>query len=82
MKDDIDNPEHYKIGGMDVIDYCRMKFTQEEFNGAMKFNVIKYLIRANHKGQKLKDFKKAQHYMDRLVVANVDKDIHRNEKET
>ena len=64
-KDNI-NPDHYKVGGIETWDYMKAKLTPTELAGAVKFNVIKYLSRANHKG-KVEDLKKAKWYLDNLI---------------
>jgi hypothetical protein len=44
----------------------RAALTREEFIGLLKGNVIKYLWRANHKGNAAQDYAKAAWYLDRL----------------
>jgi Protein of unknwon function (DUF3310) len=60
------NPDHYKFGGIETIDYLQAKMTPEEFEGFLKGNVLKYLSRAKHKGG-LTDLQKAQWYLTRLI---------------
>lgn len=55
------SPAHYAAGGMEPIDYLKLKLTPEEFAGFCKGNVIKYLSRANHKNGE-EDLKKAAFY--------------------
>lgn len=58
----INSPEHYKGGGLEVIDVI------EAFN--LNFhtgNVIKYVLRAGKKGAALVDLKKAQWYLNREI---------------
>lgn len=64
-KDNI-NPEHYKIGGIDAIDYVRAKLTPEEYRGYLKGNIIKYISREKHKNG-AEDCKKAKWFSDELV---------------
>lgn len=49
----------FKIQPWDVIDEYGLDF----YRG----NVVKYLLRAGHKGVKLEDLKKARHYLDRVI---------------
>jgi hypothetical protein len=63
------NPDHYKVGGMETIDYLQAKLSPEEFAGYCKGNVIKYLSRGRYKGTEVQDYKKAQWYCARLVEA-------------
>jgi hypothetical protein len=60
-KDNI-NPAHYKQGPIEVIDLI------EGFKlGFHLGNVIKYILRAPHKGAQLEDLKKARWYLDREI---------------
>lgn len=63
------NPQHYKTGGVETIDYLRAKLTPEEFLGFCKGNVIKYASRAAHKGG-LEDYEKASWYACWLAGAD------------
>jgi hypothetical protein len=65
-KDQI-NPDHYKVGGIETWDYLCAKLSPTQLAGYVKGNVIKYISRADHKG-KLTDLKKAQWYLDKLIV--------------
>ena len=64
MSDTI-NPDHYKGGGIECIDYLKAKLTDEEFRGFLKGNAIKYLSRAEKKGG-AEDYKKAAWYTTML----------------
>lgn len=66
MKDAI-NPDHYKGGGIETIDYMQAKSTEEEFAGHLRLTAIKYLSRAGLKDDVLQDIKKAHWYVSRLV---------------
>jgi|TARA_R110000823_G_scaffold140976_4_gene270898 hypothetical protein len=65
--DDVNHPDHYKVGGLETIEILEKKLTNEEFKGFLKGNVIKYITRGGHKEDALKDFKKCKWYLDRLV---------------
>lgn len=65
MKDNI-NPEHYKIGGIELYDILKSKLTAEELRGFCKGNAIKYIFRELHKNG-VEDIKKAQWYIDKLT---------------
>jgi hypothetical protein len=67
QESDAINPEHYKVGGIEAIDYMRAKSTQEEFAGYLRLSALKYLSRAGHKGEALEDYKKAHWFVSRLV---------------
>ena len=42
--DNVNHPAHYKVGGIETIDYIEAKLTPEEFRGYLKGNALKYLI--------------------------------------
>jgi hypothetical protein len=63
------NPDHYKVGGIETIDYLQAKLSPEEFAGYCKGNIIKYLSRSRYKGTEVQDYKKAHWYCARLVEA-------------
>ena len=66
-KSDPINPDHYKIGGIETIDYMKAKSTPEEFKGYLRLTALKYLSRAGHKDDTVQDYKKAQWFIDRLI---------------
>lgn len=58
----VDHPKHYNHGSIEVIDAI------EDWSlGFHAGNVIKYVARAEHKGNKLQDLRKARWYLDRLI---------------
>ena len=67
VKDNVNHPEHYKTGGIETIDFIEAKSL-----GYHLGNVVKYITRADHKGNRLEDLKKAQWYLNR-AVANLEK---------
>ena len=60
--DNVNHPPHYKIGGMETIDFIEAKELDYHIG-----NVVKYLTRAKHKRNELEDLKKAQWYLDRAI---------------
>ena len=54
---------HYDVGGIETIAIIRAKLTPEQFYGYCLGNVLKYLCRANHKGDPARDLEKAAIYM-------------------
>ena len=61
-KDNINHPEHYTMGKIEVFDFIRaweLSFAEG--------NVVKYVVRAPHKGQPVEDLKKARWYLDQLI---------------
>jgi hypothetical protein len=60
--DNVNHPAHYKVGGIETIDFIEAKKL-----GYNLGNVVKYLTRADHKGNKLEDLRKAQWYLTREI---------------
>ena len=60
--DAVNSPAHYKVGGIETIDFIEAKKL-----GYNLGNVVKYLTRADHKGNKLEDLRKAQWYLEREI---------------
>lgn len=60
--DKINSPTHYKVGGIETIDFIEAKNL-----GYNLGNVVKYISRADHKDNKLDNLKKAQWYLNRAV---------------
>ena len=73
--DDVRNPKHYcRDGAIEFIEYANSNLTVDEFKGAMKFNVGKYLDRSPYKGSELEDLGKARFYLDALIEVLEGKD--------
>jgi hypothetical protein len=65
MKDAI-NPDHYKVGGIETIDYLQAKLSPEEYRGYLRGNALKYLSRTGHKDDAAQEISKAIWYLERL----------------
>jgi hypothetical protein len=61
-EDVINHPSHYTRGNIEVIDFIEDQQLPYHLG-----NVIKYIARAGHKGDKLEDLKKARWYLDRYI---------------
>jgi hypothetical protein len=61
------NPDHYKVGGIETIDYIAAKLSSEAFEGYLRGNVLKYVSRYSEKNG-VEDLKKAEWYLQRLIV--------------
>ena len=66
------DPDHYKIGGIETIDYMKAKSTPEEFEGYLRLSALKYLSRVGHKhgdhdAARAEEYKKARWFLDRLI---------------
>lgn len=62
LDDMVNSPPHYTTGGIETIDFIEAK----ELNYHLG-NVVKYITRSGHKGDKLKDLEKAQWYLNREI---------------
>ena len=62
LDDMVNSPSHYTKGGIETIDFIEAK----ELNYHLG-NVVKYVTRSGHKGDKLKDLEKAQWYLNREI---------------
>lgn len=60
--DAVNHPAHYNSGKFEVIDVI-----EDWHLGFHSGNVVKYIARAQHKGNELQDLKKARFYLDRLI---------------
>jgi len=60
--DQVNHPDHYTVGGIETIDFIEAKGLDYNLG-----NVVKYITRAEHKGDKIKDLQKAQWYLSRAV---------------
>jgi hypothetical protein len=62
MTDAVNSPSHYTVGGIETIDFIEAK--KLDYNLG---NVVKYVTRADYKGNKLEDLQKALWYLNRAV---------------
>ncbi|MCC3663262.1 DUF3310 domain-containing protein [Staphylococcus haemolyticus] len=66
--DMVHQPSHYHSeNGIDLIEFCRQQFTDEEFRGAMKFTQMRYSLRTGRKENDLQDQSKLKEYADRFM---------------
>ena len=62
LTDNVNHPPHYKAGGIETIDFIEAKSLNYNLG-----NVVKYITRADLKGNKLEDLQKAQWYLNREI---------------
>jgi hypothetical protein len=74
--DDVNKPMHYNNGNVECIEAIRAASTKEEFEGYLRGNVLKYIWRYRYKDN-LKDLKKAQWYLNKLIES-VDETLNLN----
>nr|DAO41952.1 MAG TPA: nucelotide kinase [Caudoviricetes sp.] len=80
--EDIDRPDRYLQGEIDLIDAAYLLFPWDQFKGFMKITIMRYTLRYEHKGW-LKDLDKITVYTRRLKeleVKNKDREDRKNEK--
>ena len=61
--DPVNHPAHYKTGGIETIDFIEAKGLNYHLG-----NVVKYVTRADHKGNRKEDLLKAQWYLNREIA--------------
>lgn len=64
--DMVNHPPHYKTGGIETIDFIEAKSLNYHLG-----NVIKYVTRADHKGNRLENLQKAKWYLEREIAKSV-----------
>lgn len=60
--DMVNHPAHYKVGGIETIDFIEAKKLNYNLG-----NAVKYITRADHKGNRKEDLEKARWYLDREI---------------
>ena len=60
--DNVNHPAHYKVGGVETIDFIEAKSLNYNLG-----NVVKYITRAGHKNDLVEDLKKARWYLNREI---------------
>jgi hypothetical protein len=61
--DPVNHPAHYKVGGIETIDFIEAKKLNYNLG-----NVVKYITRADHKGNTQEDLLKARWYLNREIA--------------
>lgn len=60
--DPVNHPPHYKTGGIETIDFIEAKGLNYRLG-----NVVKYITRSDHKGNRKEDLQKALWYLQREI---------------
>lgn len=63
--DVVNSPDHYKVGGVETIDFIEAK--KLDYNLG---NAVKYISRADYKGNRIQDLQKARWYIDRAILTS------------
>jgi hypothetical protein len=61
--DNVNHPAHYKVGGIETIDFIEAKGLNYHLG-----NVVKYITRADTKGSREEDLLKARWYLNREIA--------------
>src|SRR5690606_14692830 len=64
--DNVNKPNHYHSGNIDVIKFSEENFSKEEQKGFHRINAIKYITRYDRKNG-VEDLNKAKFYIDKLI---------------
>jgi len=65
--DPVNRPSHYTDSKFEAIDIIQDKMSPEEFEGYLKGNILKYVMRSKKKGEPKQDLEKAQWYLSKLI---------------
>lgn len=60
----VNNPPHYTVGGVETIDFIEAKKLNYNLG-----NAVKYITRADHKGNRIEDLRKAKWYLEREILS-------------
>ena len=66
QSDQVNHPPHYTDGGIETIEAIEAQLSQEEYEGYLRGNCVKYLWRWRNKGG-VQDLEKCRWYLDRLI---------------
>lgn len=64
--DPVNHPAHYKVGGIETIDFIEAKRLNYNMG-----NAVKYITRADHKGNRKQDLEKAIWYLNRELSHSI-----------
>lgn len=58
--DPVEQPDHYNKGAIEAIEAIKASMPEQEFNGYLKGNALKYLWRYDYKGKPVEDLRKCR----------------------
>jgi hypothetical protein len=67
--DPVNKPAHYNTKGVEAIKAIEASMSDEEYQGYLKGNCMKYMWRYKYKGKPVEDLKKAQWYLEKLIAS-------------
>jgi hypothetical protein len=75
MVDMVNRPPHYLVGGIEAIDVIKSRLSPEEYQGYLKGNHLKYILRYPFKSNPEQDLEKAEWYINKLREATKGEDV-------
>ena len=66
---------YYDAGGIETIEVIKAKLTPEQYRGFCHGNALKYLMRAEHKEDPMRDFEKAHYYIKLWMMVIGEPDV-------
>lgn len=66
VPDNVNHPAHYQGNGIEAIEVIRAFLSEKEYQGYLRGNVLKYILRGDKKGG-VEDYKKARVYLGWLI---------------
>jgi hypothetical protein len=60
----VNSPPHYRVGGIETIDFIEAKNLNYNLG-----NAVKYITRADHKDNRVQDLEKARWYIEREILS-------------
>lgn len=70
VSDPVRRPAHYiqgNVEAIDIIEHVVSGYRDDPIEAGLIWQILKYVIRAPHKGDKTTDLRKAQFYLNRAV---------------
>ena len=65
--DMVNHPPHYTAGPCELIEALEVILTDDEFNGFLLGNMLKYRWRRMHKGTQVQDWRKSEWYRNKYI---------------
>jgi len=65
--DPVEKPDHYNNGAIEAIDAIKASMEDQEFQGYLKGNILKYLWHYGYKGKPIEDLEKCEWYLKKLL---------------
>lgn len=63
----VNHPSYYNNNSLETIEIIKGSLSKEEYSGFLKGNILKYISRADFKGNVVEDLEKAKWYLEELI---------------